>query len=228
MKKYIPNSKEYYVDQEGNVYSKYRKLNQNNQHTGYKTVAIRYLDGSVKSEYVHRLVATAFLDNNFNLPVVNHKNLNKSDNRLENLEWCSYRDNSKHTWENNANRQEDGTAYWAKYTKDQIVRVCEMLTDGRRNVEITKETNVSYSDIYMIRSRKNWVHISKDYVFREKSRVRKVSEETIRWVCNQILENKSNIEIAEMLNNRLTRQDICKIKAGILYPDIASEYFTSK
>lgn len=226
MKKYIPNSKEYCVDQDGNIYSKYRKLNQNNQHTGYKTVAIRYLDGSVKSEYVHRLVATMFLDNQNNLPVVNHKNLDKSDNRVLNLEWCTYQENSKHTWENNANRTDDGTAYWAKYTKDQIVRVCEMLVDGRRNVEIAKETGVSISDIYMVRARKNWAHISKDYIFREKSRVRKVSEDTIRWVCNKLLEGKSNIEIAELLNDKLTRQDICKIKTGMLYSDIASEYFT--
>jgi hypothetical protein len=228
MKTYIPNSKNYYVDVMGNVYSQYRKLNQNNQHTGYKTVTIRYKDGTVKSEYVHRLVAKAFLANPNNLPVVNHKNLDKADNRVENLEWCSYKENSKHTWENNANRLDDGTAYWAKYTKQQIVRVCEMLSDGRRNIEIEKETKVSKSDVFMIRSRRNWTHISKDYIFREKSRQRKVSEQTIRWVCLKIVEGKSNLEIAELLNNKLTRQDICKIKTGMLYSDIASEYFTFK
>jgi hypothetical protein len=42
---------------------------------------------------VHRLVAEAFLDNPNNLPIVHHKNRDKLDNRLENLQWVSYQDN---------------------------------------------------------------------------------------------------------------------------------------
>ena len=226
MKKYIPNSKEYYVDLDGNVYSGYRKLNKNNQHTGYQTAAIRYLDGSVRTHYVHRLIAEAFIDNPENKPVVNHKNLNKADNRVCNLEWVTYKENNLHMQENAANRDSDGTAKWAVYSKEQIVRVCELLKDGRRDVEIIKITGVAKSDVNSIRARANWTHISKDYEFREKSRTRKISEETIRWVCNRILEGKSNLELAAILDNKLTRQDICKIKTGGLYQDIASEYFT--
>lgn len=46
---------------------------------------------------VHRLVCIAFLPNPNGLPCVNHKNGIKTDNRLDNLEWCSYSDNLLHS-----------------------------------------------------------------------------------------------------------------------------------
>jgi len=226
MKKYIPNSKEYYVDIYGDVYSKYRKLNKNNQHTGYKTVVIRYLDGSLKLWYVHRLVAGLFIDNPENKPVVNHINLDKSDNNVSNLEWVTYSENSLHAESTGATRDSTGAVFQATHTVETIKKVCEMLQDGRRNIDIVKETGVNRNDVYMIRAGKNWPSISKNYVFRKKSRQRKVSSETIHWVCKQILEGKTNTEIAKMLDNKLTHADISKIKVGDLYKDIAYDYFT--
>ena len=46
-------------------------------------------DGKVKKYRINRLVALAFLENPNSLPEVNHKNEDKTDNRVENLEWCS-------------------------------------------------------------------------------------------------------------------------------------------
>lgn len=46
-------------------------------------------NGKQKHYYIHRLVADAFLDNPNNYPQINHKNENKSDNSVENLEWCT-------------------------------------------------------------------------------------------------------------------------------------------
>lgn len=55
---------------------------------GYLTVRL-CKDGAKKHHYIHRLVAEAFIDNPSGLPQVNHKDENKQNNSLSNLEWCS-------------------------------------------------------------------------------------------------------------------------------------------
>lgn len=55
---------------------------------GYQSTSLTGNDGIHRRMRVHRLVAMAFIPNPGNLPQVNHKNENKSDNTVENLEWC--------------------------------------------------------------------------------------------------------------------------------------------
>ena len=55
---------------------------------GYLRVNL-YKEGKKKTYGIHRLVAQAFIPNPDNLPQVNHKDEDKSNNRLDNLEWCS-------------------------------------------------------------------------------------------------------------------------------------------
>ena len=56
---------------------------------GYLFAHIR-INGKRRSYLVHRLVASAFLPNPQNLPQVNHKDENKTNNRVDNLEWCTH------------------------------------------------------------------------------------------------------------------------------------------
>lgn len=64
---------------------------------GYKIVYIRATVGAADTKcFVHRLVASAFLSNPLNHPIVNHKDLNKGNNMLSNLEWIDESGNMHH------------------------------------------------------------------------------------------------------------------------------------
>lgn len=64
-------------------------------HTGYRYIVINF-EGKQKFLLVHRLVAEAFIPNPDNLSEVNHQDLNKSNNSINNLEWCSRQENVDH------------------------------------------------------------------------------------------------------------------------------------
>ena len=63
---------------------------------GYLKVYLTAKNGKCKNEYIHRLVALAFIPNPMSLPQVNHINKEKTDNCINNLEWCSNKYNVIH------------------------------------------------------------------------------------------------------------------------------------
>lgn len=62
---------------------------------GYLQVGL-HCEDNFKNGRIHRLVAEAFIPNPDNLPQVNHKNEDKTDNRVENLEWCTAKYNTNY------------------------------------------------------------------------------------------------------------------------------------
>jgi hypothetical protein len=73
---------------------------------GYKRVQLYD-----KKVFIHRLVAEAFIPNPENKPQVNHKDGDKSNNFVDNLEWCTNTENMKHAKENNLNRSRSVVQY---------------------------------------------------------------------------------------------------------------------
>lgn len=76
-----------------------KELKQAIDRYGYKKVTLSR-NGKRKTYLVHRLVAMAFIPNTESKPTVNHKNGIKTDNRIENLEWATWKEQKIHSMKN--------------------------------------------------------------------------------------------------------------------------------
>ena len=81
----------YKVSNTGKIFSVVtnRELSVIQKKDGYTCISLCDKDHNKKQYRIHQLVAKAFIPNPNNLPMINHKNEIKNDNRVENLEWCN-------------------------------------------------------------------------------------------------------------------------------------------
>ena len=100
MKKIYGN---YEVYDDGRVYSYYVDRFINPSDRGGYEIYYLSIEGKVEHILAHRLVATLFIPNPHNLPQVNHKDGNKHNNHVDNLEWCDSYHNNKHARETGLN-----------------------------------------------------------------------------------------------------------------------------
>ena len=121
MKKLIPNYENYWIFDNGDVYNENTKqvLKGSIGEHGYRYYRLSK-DNKKKMFYGHRLVAEAFLDNPNDLPVVNHKDGNKLNNNVDNLEWVSYSDNTKAWHEGRASKKNQKLEYYTGDLENEI------------------------------------------------------------------------------------------------------------
>lgn len=108
--------------------------------SGYQFVQL-YKQDKFKSKRIHRVVAEVFIPNPNNLPQVNHKDENKENNSIDNLEWCTSKDNVNY-----------GTGKYRKVTNN--IPIAQYTLDGQLVAEYSSASQAAAAlNIHQARSR---------------------------------------------------------------------------
>lgn len=124
----IKGFEDYEISNLGNVrsYNKtpdihiHKSMRVNHTKEGYEIITLT----KTRKYLVHRLVAETFLENPENKKEVNHKDLNKQNNEVDNLEWVSHSENMKHAYTNGVIQLPEGgkETQWKRVLTDEQVR----------------------------------------------------------------------------------------------------------
>lgn len=166
--KQIKDYTDYYITENGKVYSKkyHHRQNPNCElremkctihKTGYSVIEL-FKNKIGKSFRVHRLVAECYIPNPDNKPYVNHIDGNKSNNKLINLEWCTAKENEYHKRTVLKKHIIGSDVYGSKLNNDDVL----WIRNNRNNFstkELSYKFNVSTTSIYNILKNKTWKHI---------------------------------------------------------------------
>ena len=141
---------DYLITKDGDVINRHNghKVKPQKNGKGYLRVGI-----GGKLKFVHRLVAELYVPNPDNKTQVNHKDGNKLNNRADNLEWVSNKENRKHAVEKGLHIHGESCP-WAKLTKAQVQFIREH-TEFNSN-EMSALFNVSPSNIRALRRNESW------------------------------------------------------------------------
>ena len=134
------------------------------------------INGKRKNIKVHKAIAETFIDNPNNLPVINHIDGNKENNCVENLEWCTYQENSFHAWDlglmSNCKSNVENLSHdfygeqngMSKLTDNDIRYIrSHYVAKGKgkkcNRQELARKFNVTPTLIYKIYKKEIWKHI---------------------------------------------------------------------
>ena len=125
---------------------------------GYLRIQLSRTDGKKRERFlVHRLVAATFLGPSRGRQV-NHKDGDKTNNRVENLEWCTASENARHK----ATVLGLGVGsknYHSKLTEEAVVRMRALRAEGKSLNTLAKMFGVSNGAVCHVVSRRHWAHV---------------------------------------------------------------------
>jgi len=160
----------YQISAQGRVFSK-RRLDGNRiiygrelvpriTKDGYMKVTL-CKDGIQKSYFIHRLVALNFLSNPNNFPQVNHKDGNKYNNDVSNLEWCTKRENQNHAVQHLLMQHGEARPS-SKLTEKDVLEIYKM-KGVLTGAEIGRKYGVSKNTINCILRGDKWSYLYRQY-----------------------------------------------------------------
>lgn len=127
---------------------------------GYIGIQLYKSKTEIKNFQLHRLIAIAFIDKPENKDVINHKDSNRGNNSLDNLEWVTKEENDKHAYEfGNASNKGSKNGF-SILTEKQVLEIRKKRTENKLTYQKLAEMySVSYGCIAGIIQRANWKHI---------------------------------------------------------------------
>lgn len=162
-------NQKYTITDEGEVFSPYRGgriISPQEIAKGYLRVGLMTSSGR-KFFMVHRLVLEAFNPIQGSLSMqVNHKDGNKHNNKLSNLEWCDGFYNIKHAWETGLRKWHGGEEIGGhKLTEEEVLDIIHLLKEGQMSgAEIGRKYNVSRYCISDIKRGRSWSWLTSTYL----------------------------------------------------------------
>jgi hypothetical protein len=128
---------------------------------GYLRAAFNIGPNKQIRKFVHRLVAIHFIDNPSGLKEINHKDGDKLNNHVDNLEWCTRSYNIQHAYDTGLKKIRVGSEL--KYSKlDELqVKTIKTLSKDKKlsPYDIARYFKVNYSTIAAIRRGSTWKHV---------------------------------------------------------------------
>lgn len=151
--------KNYMVTKEGSIISKYtgEQLYVHTNKKGYQFVRM-YVEGKSKTYLVHRVVAQVHLSNPDGKPEVNHKDGNKSNNAVWNLEWVTSQENVNHSVDTGLVKRGSDRPN-SKLSDSDVIEIRRLRETGMNYYEIGKRFNIAYQTAHKVCSRQTYTHI---------------------------------------------------------------------
>lgn len=158
---FIPEIKDYYtVTSDGEFYSDNsgKMKTRNRAGTEYQIINFSTVNGKKKTFRAHRLVLMAFNPTEgMEQLEVNHKDGNKKNNSLDNLEWCTPSENQKHAFKLGLQKPRRGEkSNFSKLTEKDAIKIFELREEGLTHKQIAEIIGCSSSNISYILKGKTW------------------------------------------------------------------------
>lgn len=112
-----------------------------------------------KPKYIHRLIAQTYLTNPEGKLFINHKDNNPSNNKIDNLEWCTAKENTAQIIRLGRNKFGEGN-HFAKLTVDQVKKIRELRASGLNNHKVANMFGVHWTTVSMLHNRRKiWLSV---------------------------------------------------------------------